>query len=299
MIRSFKYISLFFSLLLIVGCSTPVDNTDKETVVVSTQKGEIEVPLNPTKIVTYDYALVDYLMQFEIQPEVIGAALNVAPNYQKEFLVDAQEIGTLKAPDLEKVASLNPDVIFIGGRTIDFYDELSKIAPVVYLTVDNEDLIDSIESNSKVYAEIFDKGEETETVLDELDEFVENLKPVNEKALVLMYNEGQLTNFGPGSRFGFIFDLFGYQPLDTNIEVSDHGVEISYEYIAQHKPDKIFVINRNLIHGGNVDIDTFYTNPLLEPLNLTIVELDPNTIYQVAGGIISIQKTLQEIETSK
>lgn len=299
MIKSFRYIVLLLSLLLLASCTTTAQQSETERVVIQTEKGEVSVVENPKRIVTFDYALVDYLMAMDIEPEVIGAVLNSAPDYQQEALAQSKEIGTLKGPDLEKIAEIAPDVIFIGGRTIDFYDELSKIAPVVYLTVDNADLINSIKSNTEVYGKIFNKVDETKDALEELDQLVASIEPVDENALVLMYNEGQLSNFGPGSRFGFIFDLFGYKPIDENIEVSSHGVDISYEYIAQNKPDKIFVVNRNLIHGGNVDIDTFYTNPLLSDLNLDVIELDPNTIYQVGGGLLSIQKTIHEIIDSK
>lgn len=299
MIKSFRYIVLLLSLLLLASCTTTAQQSETERVVIQTEKGEVSVVENPKRIVTFDYALVDYLMAMDIEPEVIGAVLNSAPDYQQEALAQSKEIGTLKGPDLEKIAEIAPDVIFIGGRTIDFYDELSKIAPVVYLTVDNADLINSIKSNTEVYGKIFNKVDETKDALEELDQLVASIEPVDENALVLMYNEGQLSNFGPGSRFGFIFDLFGYKPIDENIEVSSHGVDISYEYIAQNKPDKIFVVNRNLIHGGNVDIDTFYTNPLLADLNLDVIELDPNTIYQVGGGLLSIQKTIHEIIGSK
>lgn len=295
MIKSFRYIVLLLSVLLLASCTTTAQQSETERVVIQTEKGEVSVVENPKRIVTFDYALVDYLMAMDIEPEVIGAVLNSAPDYQQEALAQSKEIGTLKGPDLEKIAEITPDVIFIGGRTIDFYDELSKIAPVVYLTVDNADLINSIKSNTEVYGKIFNKVDETKDALEELDQLVASIEPVDENALVIMYNEGQLSNFGPESRFGFIFDLFGYQPVDENIEVSSHGVDISYEYIAQNKPDKIFVVNRNLIHGGNVDIDTFYTNPLLADLKLDVIELDPNTIYQVGGGLLSIQKTINEI----
>lgn len=295
MMKSFKNIVVVLFALVLVGCSaTPVQTTG-ETVTVSTEKGEVEVPKNPKKVVTFDFAVIDFLMATEVDIEEIGAVASSAPNYQQDYLASAKEIGSLKGPDLEKIAEIEPDVIFIGGRTIDFYDQLSEIAPVVYLTVDNTDLINSIKTNSNVYATIFDQQEKTDEIISTIDSLIESIEPTDSNALVLMYNEGQLSNFGPGSRFGFIFDLFGYQPVDSNIEVSSHGVEVSYEYIAQNKPDRLFVVNRNLIHGGNVDIDTFYTNPLLKDLNLDVVELDPNAIYQAAGGVLSIQTTLNEI----
>ena len=47
-------------------------------------------------------------------------------------------LGTLKEIDLEGLMAAEPDVIFISGRLAKKYDELSKIAPVVFMTADQE-----------------------------------------------------------------------------------------------------------------------------------------------------------------
>lgn len=297
--KSLKLIITLFMVFMLLGCTSTQSDEVSEKVKINTAKGDVEVPVNPKRIVTFDYAVIDYLMATDIQIESLGAVVTNAPDYQTEYLKKAQEIGALKAPDLEKVMSLNPQVIFISGRTLDFYEELEKIAPVVYLTTDNHHYLESIKKNTLELGKIFNNVQQSEELNQQLDSLVQTIEPQKDKALILMYNEGVLSNFGKGSRFGFIFDVFGYEPLDPHVEVSTHGVEVSYEYLAQKKPDLIFIVNRNLIHGGNVDIKTFYENPLLKGLKTKYIELDPNTIYQAAGGILSIQKTLTEIKEAK
>ncbi|MCZ4369735.1 hypothetical protein O3Q50_09670 [Enterococcus lactis] len=46
-------------------------------------------------------------------------------------------------------------------------------------------------------------------------------------------NEGQLSAYGSGSRFGFIHDLFGFEQTDDQIEASTHGQSVSYEYVLE------------------------------------------------------------------
>lgn len=47
-------------------------------------------------------------------------------------------MGTIKEADLEAVMACGPDVIFIGGRLAPVYDDLSQIAPVVFLSTGAE-----------------------------------------------------------------------------------------------------------------------------------------------------------------
>ena len=44
-----------------------------------------------------------------------------------------------------------------------------------------------------------------------------------EKALIILANEDKISAYGPNSRFGFIHDVLGVQPVDENIEASTHG----------------------------------------------------------------------------
>lgn len=51
---------------------------------------------------------------------------------------EVANLGTIKEADLEAVMACDPDVIFIGGRLAPVYDDLSQIAPVVFLSTGAE-----------------------------------------------------------------------------------------------------------------------------------------------------------------
>ena len=85
MIKSFRYIVLLLSVLLLASCTTTAQQSETERVVIQTEKGEVSVVENPKRIVTFDYALVDYLMAMDIELETIGAALPSAPDYQQAY----------------------------------------------------------------------------------------------------------------------------------------------------------------------------------------------------------------------
>ena len=65
------------------------------------------------------------------------------------------------------------------------------------------------------------------------------------KALILMTTGAEITAYGPGSRFGFVHDTFGYAAADENLERdATHGDAVSFEYILEMQPDVLFVIDR-------------------------------------------------------
>lgn len=60
--------------------------------------------------------------------------------YLQDYAIgeNVASLGAIKEADLDAVMACDPDVIFIGGRLASVYDDLSQIAPVVFLSTDTE-----------------------------------------------------------------------------------------------------------------------------------------------------------------
>ena len=123
--------------------------------------------------------------------------------------------------------------------------------------------------------------------------------------LVVLTNEGKLSAYGAGSRFGVIHDVFGFTPSDANIEVSTHGQSVSFEYVMEQNPDYLFVVDRSAVVAGSgeaVPAKQVIENDLVK--NTTaykeghIVYLDPNYWYLSGGGLESIQEMIKEVDAS-
>ncbi|NLW28586.1 MAG: ABC transporter substrate-binding protein [Erysipelothrix sp.] len=290
--------------LLLVGCSQPAASTQTETITITDNNGPVDVPFEPKRIVSFDYAVLDFMQLVDYEVEALGAVVNSAPDYLKDYVSNASEIGGLKEPNLEKIAAFKPDVIFISSRTADFYDDLKKIAPVVYMSVDNQKMMEDVKRINTEFSKIFNQEEKTETLLSQLTTLVTQTKQLvttkNLKTLILMTNDGNISAFGKGSRFGFLFDELGIINVDPQIESATHGQEVSYEYILQTNPELILAIDRGLLMDATVDAAKTLSNELVNQtqaaLNNRIKSLDPNRIYLSAGGIQSIMGTVTEIK---
>ncbi len=117
-----------------------------------------------------------------------------------------------------------------------------------------------------------------------------------------MTNDGSLSAYGLGSRFGIIHDVLEVKPADETIEVSKHGMEASYEYLAKVDPDILFVVDRTVIAGGSTTADKTLDNELVlgtkAAKNNAIITLDAECWYLSSGGINSMQVMVSEVEAA-
>ncbi|GAB6926080.1 petrobactin ABC transporter substrate-binding protein YclQ [Paenibacillus sp. JCM 10914] len=283
---------------------TPPAATEELTI--KHQLGETVVPKNPASVVVFDFGILDSVDKLGI--EVTGVPQANIPAYLSKF-EDAkyENVGSLKEPDFEKINSIKPDLIIISGRQQDAYDELTKIAPTIFLGVDTNRYMESFEENMHTLGQIFDKDAEVEQ---ELTAIEENIKTLNEKAtatdkkaLIILANEGKISAYGPGSRFGILHDVFGFDPVDPNIEVSTHGKDISNEYIVEMNPDYLFVVDRGAaVASGNGEsgAKAVVENELVKTTNAfkdgNIVYLNPDFWYLSGGGLTSVSEMIKEVD---
>jgi len=274
-------------------------------ITVKHQLGETVVPVNPSKVVVFDYGTLDTLDKLGV--EVASLPQSSVPAYLEKYK-DAKYInaGSLKEPDFEKINDVAPDLIIISGRQQDAYEELTKIAPTIFMGVDNKNFMESFTTNVKTLAQIFGKEAEADT---ELAAINDSIKALNEKAtasakngLIILANEGAISAYGKASRFGIIHDVFGVAAVDEGIKVSTHGDPVTYEYVAEKNADYLFVVDRNAVTEGSGDAHASVENPLVENTKAykdgNIVYLNPDFWYLSGGGLISVAEMVKEIDAA-
>lgn len=275
---------------------------DGKTLTIKHESGETKVPINPKKVVVFDYGVLDSLDKLGVK--VAGVPKESLPSYLSKFKADSYEnVGTLFEPDFEKIHKMHPDLIIISGRSSGAYDELSKIAPTINMSVDSANFMESFEDNVKTLGKIFDKEDLAEKELAKVEESVKDLHEkaasMNKKALVTLVSGGKVSAFGPGSRFGLIHDAFGLKPVDRSIKASTHGQSISFEYIVEKNPDDLFVIDRGAVVGDEKSAKQVIENTLVKKTkayqNDHITYLNPDYWYLSSGGLTSVSEMVKEV----
>src|SRR5690606_11602796 len=184
------------------------------------------------------------------------------------------------------------------------YEEFSDIAPTIHLGVDTTKYMESFESNMTTLGEIFGKEDEMKEELAAIETQIEDVKAstTDEKALIVLANEGKVSAYGAASRFGIIHDVFGVKQADEGIEASTHGQSISFEYILETNPDMMFVVDRNAAVGNDASAKDSLENELVQKTtayqNDKIIYLDPDFWYLSGGGLQSVSQMVADIQSA-
>lgn len=284
---------------LLAAANMPAHAQD---ITVKHAQGETVVAQKPAKVLTFDLAALDILDRLGI--EVSGVPSGAKPAYLSKYDADdIEKVGTFFEPDYEAVSAATPDLIIVAGRSAAKYPELSKIAPTIDLTSDPKNYLASVKSNVETIGHIFGKETEAKTQIDELDASLDMLKKKVEgkgKGLLILTTGGKISAYGPGSRFGILYDEFGIAPTIANIAPGNHGQPISFEFILETNPDWLFVIDRDAAIGreGNPARQLLDNDLVRQTTAWTknqVIYLDPVNWYLVGGGLGALHQSIDQL----
>ena len=285
---------------------------DAKSIPLATPQGNINVPVNPARVVVMDFGMLDTLDALKaagaIQHEV-AVALPKAnlPSYLSRYKAEGYvDVGGLKDFNLETIYAFKPDLIITSARQQDFYKELSSIAPVWQVNNMPADYVPGVAQNIRDMGAVFSAGSQVDKALEDIDAAILKVRHAAEeqnlKALILLTNDGKISAYGSGSRFGIIHDAMGIGQADPDIKVGLHGQMVNYEYIAAKDPDIIFVVDRSAAVSGKADgariLDNDLVNGTKAARNGRIIALDPNVWYLSGGGLQSLGMMVSEIQAA-
>ena len=284
------------------GKAATSSTAKEETLEVNDSNGKVTVPKNPKKVVVFDNGSLDTLDALGVGDKVVGAATDNLPAYLDDYK-KVDSAGGIKEPDLEKINQMKPDLIIISGRQSDFLEQLKEIAPTMYLAVDTSDTWNSIKQNVETLGKIFGKEKAAEKQLAALEtsnkETKEKAVESKDKALTVLVNEGQLSTYGKDSRFGIVYDTFGFAEADDAIKASTHGQSVSYEYVLDKNPDVLFVVDRTKAIGGDDSNNNVADNELVAQTTAgkdkKVISLQPDVWYLSGGGLESVKMMLEDV----
>lgn len=232
----------------------------------------VKVPKNPKNAVVLDYGALDVLKELGVVDKVKGL------------------------PKGENNQSLPK-----------FLDEFKKAAPkakVVYVGTSDDNLIKDMKRNTENLGKIYDKEDKAKKINKDLDRKISDMKDktkdFNKKVMYLLVNEGELSTFGPGGRFGgLVFDTLGFKPADKKVSKSPHGQNINNEYINKQNPDVILAMDRGSVVGGKATTNQVLKNKVIKNVKAVksnhIYELDPKLWYFSSGSSTTTIKQIDEL----
>lgn len=301
------------------GATTVTVANAKPTLVLMEEDGEtfyqedpevdrtsVDVPFEPTAVVTFDIATLDTLHAIGAGDAVVGIPEIPLPEYLAEY-EDLPKVGSLFEPDFEAVAELEPDLIVTAARSTGQYDELSEIATTIDLTGTFGGTFDPAAGLERAtqLGEIFGREDEVAEQIAEIDELTSTIQSEAQgTALVLSISGGEYGAFGEGSRFGYFFDELGFEPAVAAAELpgaegSPHGDTVTNEFILSANPDWIIAFDRGAATGEGSSAEETLDNELVAQTTAgsegNIVYLPASELYIVINGLTAIENVLTSV----
>ncbi|HHC6553572.1 TPA: iron-siderophore ABC transporter substrate-binding protein [Vibrio parahaemolyticus] len=173
MVRFLKQLSCTTLLFTVMIARANADIT------VNDAYGAVTFEQVPQRVVVLNWDILEQVLALDIEPI---AAPNL-PGY-RQWVVNPyapesiEDIGTRAEPNLEKIASLKPDVILTASPQQDLIPLLRQIAPVVYLPnfSQNEAAAQTAIKHFRTLGALFDKQELAEQKLAKLNDSFKQLR---------------------------------------------------------------------------------------------------------------------------
>ncbi|MDI6024910.1 siderophore ABC transporter substrate-binding protein [Corticibacterium sp. UT-5YL-CI-8] len=268
---------------------------------ISTATGPVTIDATPAKIAVFDIAALDTIDRLGIKPAGIPEKLFVS--YLDDLKQGSEVVGDLFEPNLEALSALGPDLIIVGGRSSTKAEATAQIAPTIDMTMDGDDLIVQAKERLVSYGDLFDKKDEAQAAIKELDAEVAAARAAVQgkgKGLIIMTNGPKVSAYGAGSRFGWIHAALGLPPAVETIEASGHGEAVSFEFIREANPDWLLVLDRAAAIGsGEQGAKATLDNELVAQTTAwkkgQVIYMPAPEFYIAAGGVQSMQSVMATI----
>ncbi|MFC0626873.1 ABC transporter substrate-binding protein [Kribbella deserti] len=255
--------------------------------------GKTEVPAKPKRVVALDASFVDAtlimdtpVVGFTEYRTIDGSLPDYLGDDRTKFAPEAQSVGTLAEPNLEKIQALKPDLIVSAKvRHEKLYDQLSKIAPTVMSETTGPTWKDNIRMEAKALGQEALAEQELaqyEAAAKTVGAAI-NAKAKNPTISVVRFLDGPTRLYQKASFSGIVFADAGLARPKSQ-DVDDFALEISPERIKDADADAIFVTVYADDEGkGEKTKAQFKANPLWTPLAPKVHEVSDITWMTAVG----------------
>lgn len=282
------------------------EETTTDAITISHPQGETTLTAPPQRVVVFDYSTLDTLEVQGLGDHVVGVMQGpLMPPHLENYNGDEYtNVGTFFEPDYEAVNALDPDLIIVALRTAPFYEDMSAIAPTIDTTVAWENTYETFRDYVTNIGVIFGKEAEVAERLEAIDARIGEVQAMVEASgytgLIVLASGGEVSGYGPGSRFGMIHDLLGVGATADPMVAETHGDAISFEFILEQNPDVIYATDRDSAVGEEGQtaaqiLDNELVNSTTAGSTGNIVYLDPVNWYLADSGLSTFAARIDKV----
>ncbi len=274
-----RLVALILIVMFIAGCIGGKVKTEKTGYVeIKDMAGRtVRIPEKVERVATLLPSNLRIIVMLNATDRVVGIS-NYFDRYENKLenalaypeLLKAERIGSVREPDMEKIAEIKPDVIFIESSYAQIADTIEKNTGVPVVCINTSiysGKLDDFYKTIRFVAKILGKEDRGEKVIAYIDAKVKNVTkriediPKEERPKVFLSNWAY--------RHGIGWTVKNYAPVNliaNNVaeDIPVHYMEVTKEQIIEWNPDVIF------IHGykGKSAVDEILSDPALKQVKV-------------------------------
>lgn len=305
---------LFILIIVMVGCSSisqetnTQENFDKDAISITDFSNRtITFNQTPEKIVALGNGETDII--YALGEEVVGRPTGEAIIKEAE---NALEVGSTHSVDLEKVTSLEPDVV-LGNHPMNTNDvqSIESIGSEMILTSANS--IEDIKKQIILLGDLLNKQAKSEEIIHTIDEKITQIQAdqIGKKPRVLLVYGAPGTNMAalPNSLSGNILELAGGENIASDypsLEMYPQYAQLNTERIIESNPQMILLMS----HGNPEEVKNSFVKEMAKTAGwneLDAVKNDkfvilPPTLFgtnpgtQVVDALDYLHELLQDVK---
>lgn len=268
-------------------------NKSKETNIATNKKGE------DARIIVGSMSVAEMLAKLDVK--IVGR-----PTTQYDIsdkVKPVPEIGLPMNPDLERIKALKPDIYVTSGALEEMIGDRLK-ENKINTEFCNLDSYDSVKDTIKQLSEKFNKKENGEKLLKEINEKeVQILKGIDKnkkvKVMILFGAPGHFMLSTKNSFAGSLIEKLGAENIANKANIKGQYVPFSLETALKENPDIIFRMYHGYIDEAKKQVnEEFKTNAQWQKFKAVkenkIYDLNPK--YFGVTGDIKIVESLQKMK---
>lgn len=293
--RTLACASMLCGLIVVSGCSW-TDNGQTTVTHEAATRTEVDktgtsvlMPSHPKRVVILNTANID--MYLAVQGNIVGRMDAASLTGElKEKVKDIPSVGNTYNPDVEKIISLNPDLVI--GMNIANHIKLREAlqAANIPLYINDLDSFEDVNRSLQLFGELTNHEEISKKEIQKIEQAFTMYKvkikdKPHPKTLLLLGTPGNLNVSTDRSFSGKLLDSLGANNIGKYIGGDAPYVPLSLEFIQEQNPERIIFV---IMYPDPSIKESFVKEMQSNPAWQHVQAVKTDQIHYVPGGLFAL-----------
>lgn len=287
--------SVLCGLMVLSGCSWTADTPTAVTQETATRTEidktgtSVTMPSHPKRVVILNTANID--MYLAVEGTIVGRMDAASLTGElKEKVKDIPSVGNTYNPDVEKIISLNPDLVI--GMNIANHIKLREAlqAANIPLYINDLDSFEDVNRSLQLFGELTNHEEISKKEIQKIEQAFTMYKvkikdKPHPKTLLLLGTPGNLNVSTDRSFSGKLLDSLGANNIGKYIGGDAPYVPLSLEFIQEQNPERIIFV---VMYPDPSIKESFVKEMQSNPAWQHVQAVKTDQIHYVPGGLFAL-----------